>query len=407
MNFLTFQRRLGQLVYCRLTVDSKPLDQQFGFLHRCIEMFFNVKDEMNGSSFYSEAAFVFFLKEIQLWSHSVINDVSFEDFCKMASQVNGISVKLCSGSEKLSIIKTFSRFVNETQLRPVDRINYRVLTATNYKFFHFDDGLNRQLKLDSDLLNRFKSLSREEQLGIFNLCADYGRSDLEWVVSNVDNLKLEEIQIALRCAARNGHLEVLKWLHETFGLTDVDARAEENYALRLSARNGHLEVLKWMHETFGLTDMDARAEGNYALRVAAENGRLEVLKWMYETFGLTDMDARAEGNYALRVAAENGRLEVLKWLHGTFELTDEDARAYNALRYAAENGRLEVLKWLVETFGLIADDARANNNDSLIYAAENGHLEVLKFLFEKFKLTADDARSYNNYALRCCRKMDI
>ena len=250
-----------------------------------------------------------FLKEVQLSSHSVINDVSFEDFCKIASQLNGISVKLCSGSEKLSIIKTFSRFVNDTQLQPVDRIKYRVLTATTHQFVISDDGLNRQLKLDLDLLERFKSLSREDQLVLVNLCAEYGRSDLEWVLANMVDLKLKEIQIALRTAAENGHVKVLKWLHDTFGLTAEDARSKRNYALRLSARNGHVDVLKWLHETYKLTTLDARADDNKALGLAAANGHVEVLKCLHDTFDLTAEDARADNNYALRTAAENGHLK--------------------------------------------------------------------------------------------------
>ena len=76
-------------------------------------------------------------------------------------------------------------------------------------------------------------------------------------------------------------------MHETFGLTDVDARADDNYALRYAAENGHLEVLKYLHNSFKLTAIDARARDNYALIYAAENGHVEVLKWLKEMFGLT------------------------------------------------------------------------------------------------------------------------
>ena len=65
-------------------------------------------------------------------------------------------------------------------------------------------------------------------------------------------------------------IEVLKFLHNTFGLTADDARADDNYALRLAAENGHLEELSCLHDTFGLTDVDARAGDNYALRLSAE-----------------------------------------------------------------------------------------------------------------------------------------
>ena len=72
-------------------------------------------------------------------------------------------------------------------------------------------------------------------------------------------------------------------LHETFGLTAEDARVDANVALSRAAENGHVEVLKWLHKTFGLTD-DARANDNYALRWAAREGHVEVLKWLHTRF---------------------------------------------------------------------------------------------------------------------------
>ena len=47
-----------------------------------------------------------------------------------------------------------------------------------------------------------------------------------------------------RWAAANGDLNVLQYLHETFGLTKEDAQADNNDAFRWAASNGHLEVLK-------------------------------------------------------------------------------------------------------------------------------------------------------------------
>eukprot|EP00122_Pirum_gemmata_P008844 Pgem_evm1s8163 len=47
---------------------------------------------------------------------------------------------------------------------------------------------------------------------------------------------------AMYWAARNGHLEVLKYLHE---VVNADCPFE---AVNWAARNGHLEVLKYLHE---------------------------------------------------------------------------------------------------------------------------------------------------------------
>ena len=55
---------------------------------------------------------------------------------------------------------------------------------------------------------------------------------------------------------------------------EADLHAERDYALRLAAENGHLEVVKY------LIDLHASEDG--ALRWAAANGRLKVVKYLLE-----------------------------------------------------------------------------------------------------------------------------
>jgi len=68
-------------------------------------------------------------------------------------------------------------------------------------------------------------------------------------------------------AASYGYLELIKERHEylKFGIDAMD------YA----ARNGHLDVIKWLHIN--------RSEGctKYAMAMAAEHGHLDVLKWLH------------------------------------------------------------------------------------------------------------------------------
>jgi hypothetical protein len=89
-----------------------------------------------------------------------------------------------------------------------------------------------------------------------------------------------------------GHLEVLKYLKEGFGLGKEDAQSEDNYALKWSAKNGHLEVLKYLQGGhLGWARRTPGREDNYALKWSAENGHLEVLKYLKEGFGLDKEDA--------------------------------------------------------------------------------------------------------------------
>jgi len=96
-------------------------------------------------------------------------------------------------------------------------------------------------------------------------------------------------------AARRGAMFVLcEWGMELSGYSDD--------ALDLAARNGHLDVIKWLHAN--------RTEGGtgWAMDLAALNGHLDVIKWLHAH--------RTEGctKSAINWAAINGHLDVIKWL---------------------------------------------------------------------------------------------
>src|SRR6476661_2624364 len=98
-------------------------------------------------------------------------------------------------------------------------------------------------------------------------------------------------------AAMNGHLNVIKWLHEN------KKEGCTTRAMDWAADHGHLEIVKWLHEN--------RKEGctTGAMDRAATNSHLEVVKWLHEN--------RKEGctTWAIDCAAVNGHLEIVKWLH--------------------------------------------------------------------------------------------
>ena len=133
-------------------------------------------------------------------------------------------------------------------------------------------------------------------------------------------------------------------------------RKDGNCALRWTCANGHLEVARWLQQTFQLTVTDARAGGNCALRGACEHGHLEVARWLQQTFQLTADDAQACDNYALRWACEFGHLEVVRWLQQTFQLDPYAVQAACNLQWErTSRDRLEVIRWLQRTWGYPPD----------------------------------------------------
>ncbi|KAG1687237.1 hypothetical protein DVH05_005288 [Phytophthora capsici] len=215
-----------------------------------------------------------------------------------------------------------------------------------------------------------------------------------------------DIQLASHKAARNGHLEIAKYLHSRAGIPkdlgqrnlpidgsqsqlvyQVDARApctamRAAETMFTASWGGYLDVVRWLYMEFrNYPDVDMF---NYrgvtyetAMNAAAANGHLTVLLFLQEVHdemrqskekaGLTLPTCTVE---AMDNAAANGHLAVVQWLH---EHRNEGCTP-KAMDQAARNGHLEVVKWL---FDNRPDGYVASAMDS---AEESGNLELVKWL---------------------------
>lgn len=129
----------------------------------------------------------------------------------------------------------------------------------------------------------------------------------------------------------------------------------EIHTWKCMAANGHLDIIKWLHEN--------RKEGCVveAMNGATINGHFEVVKWIYEN--------RKE-ECTMDYAAKYGYFEVLKWLH--FNTADGCTEA--AMDWAARNGCLETVKWLYE------NRTEGYSANAMIWAEEKRHLDIVRWL---------------------------
>ena len=103
----------------------------------------------------------------------------------------------------------------------------------------------------------------------------------------------------------------------------------------LAAENGHLDVLKWLVETFRVyPDIDG------ALK-AAEKGRLDVLQWMA---GIEDGYIDEE---VVNMAAEYGHLDIVKWIASSKGLYPDE----EGIMRAAASGHVELINWVDSMIG--------------------------------------------------------
>ncbi|KAF0699456.1 Aste57867_9998 [Aphanomyces stellatus] len=235
--------------------------------------------------------------------------------------------------------------------------------------------------------------------------AAFGKIDMFLFIDGVGT-ETHRTDHTLDCAARNGHLDMVKLLHTRgYSCTHV--------AMDQAAAKARLDIVKYLH--------DHRSEGctTHAMDAAAAAGRLEVVQFLHAK--------REEGctTEAMDNAARRGHLHVLKFLH---DHRSEGTTA-QAMELAATKGHSNVVRWLHEVQGErippgswsdsteigkyyvnhkrctcnadVMDKAAAEGNIHFVralhrrrkkctvaaidMAATNGHLAVVKFLHEKKK----------------------
>ena len=217
---------------------------------------------------------------------------------------------------------------------------------------------------------------------------------LNYVVIDQDTTKSEEFnQFAANEEARNGHLDVLKWL-----ATLIPPVYPDKNGANLAALDGHLNILQWMSDLgqpiypteYGANDAEYKGHLDIlkwmamldspvypdldGANLAAGNGQLDVLLWMSRLelplfptqggsiYGDIEEPMGADG------AAEGGHLDVLKWM-----------ATLNPPIYPGQEGTnnadLDVWKWMASLNPPILPDQEGANN-----AADSGHLDVLKWM---------------------------
>lgn len=99
-------------------------------------------------------------------------------------------------------------------------------------------------------------------------------------------------QSPLYLCACLGNVETFKYLCEYFGYSRED-HFDEKYQNSLfvgAAKNGHVNVLQFLHDTLGFSKSVATRTNNVALLFGAKNGHLEVVKYLCETYQLGAAD---------------------------------------------------------------------------------------------------------------------
>lgn len=172
-------------------------------------------------------------------------------------------------------------------------------------------------------------------------------------------------------AAKNGNLEIIKWIHNNNNL--YDPKISEILSL-----NGQLDLYKWMHG-YGLIKSDKQHVYN-----AVKNGHLEMVKWfinMSDTFldEKVYLCALANGHVEIAKLAYDARPSLLN-CHDIF------------VEEVIANGQLESLKWMTQISRL---------SDCMVYCAIDNALhfdkkEIFSWLFFEYSDITTELSKYTS-----------
>ena len=172
--------------------------------------------------------------------------------------------------------------------------------------FTYTTGLNIDIKPFSPIPRCNGGLFFADEKNILEFC-NYGTKIAEVTLPKGEMI----VQVGKKYKAHSiilGKIYNL-WTIETFEWLlrcGVNLHAKNDYALRWAAENGHLEVVKCLVEH----GADIHAYNEEALRFAASQGFLEVVEYLIDK----GADIHAYDDCTLRLAAVNGHLDVVEYL---------------------------------------------------------------------------------------------
>ncbi|XP_010457656.1 PREDICTED: ankyrin repeat-containing protein At5g02620-like [Camelina sativa] len=201
-------------------------------------------------------------------------------------------------------------------------------------------------------------------------------------------------------AAKQGHLEVLKKLLETFPNLAMTTDSSCTTALHTAATQGHIDVVNLLLKTNPHLAKIAKNNGKTALHSAARMGHREVVKSLIGNDASIGFRTDKKGQTALHMAVKGQNegivLELVK--PDPAVLSVENNKGNMPLHVATNKGRTKIVRCLVLFDGIDLNATNKAGDTALDIAEKIGNSELVSVLKEAGAATAKDLGKPQNPA---------
>jgi len=162
----------------------------------------------------------------------------------------------------------------------------------------------------------------------------------------VDEFKLTTVEDAKKyvynafChACLHGHLEVVKYLVETFHISIYDERTRHHIAFHSACFKGHFKIVKYLVDNFKMTIYDVMGINNIAFHDACRSGDLETVQFL-----VLNTDIRIIDGMALWSACIMRHFHIATYLESEFRHKRDDLHKYVKCCFKSTSN-VEIMSW--------------------------------------------------------------
>ena len=199
--------------------------------------------------------------------------------------------------------------------------------------------------------------------------------------------------LPLHTAAREGHLNVVKYLVDNELCNPASQEEDGTTPLYSAASHGHVSICRYLTLEYHCDPLHVSIFSNNSLHGAIHSGRIDVAQYFLKELKC-DLNSKGEHGYTpILFAAASGNLEMVKFLVDELhcDLKQSSDMQRTALHVASTSGHLPVLKYLIENKKCDLNVTDIDNATILFCSAASGQLHILKYLIEELKMDANSS----------------